>query len=46
MRTIVRAFCVEHEIAYEEVTLYRALASVGNHLGDMTAAYAASRRLG
>jgi fatty acid desaturase len=46
MRTIVRAFCVEHRIAYEEVTLYRALASVGNHLGDMTAAYAASRRLG
>jgi fatty acid desaturase len=44
MRTIVRAFCVEHGIAYEEVTLYRALASVGNHLGDMTAAYAASRR--
>lgn len=44
MRTVVRAFCAERGIAYHEVTLYRALASVGNHLGDMTAAHAASRR--
>jgi fatty acid desaturase len=39
MRPIVRAFCDARGIAYHEVTLYRALASVGNHLGDMTAAY-------
>ena len=43
MRATVRAFCQERGIAYEEVTLYRALASVGKHLGDMTAAYQASR---
>jgi fatty acid desaturase len=46
MRPIVRAFCAERGIAYEEVTLYRALASVGNHLGDMTAAYLAEARAG
>ena len=43
MRPIVRAFCQERGIAYHEASLYRALASVGNHLGDMTAAYRASR---
>jgi fatty acid desaturase len=43
MRATVRTFCEERGIAYEEVSLYRALASVGNHLGDMTAAYRASR---
>jgi len=43
MRATVRAFCQERGIAYEEVTLYRALASFGKHLGDMTAAYQASR---
>jgi fatty acid desaturase len=44
MRPIVRAFCRERGLAYEEATFYRALASVGNHLGAMTAAHAASRR--
>jgi fatty acid desaturase len=43
MRPIVRAFCAKRGIAYHEASLYRALASVGNHLGDMTAAYVASR---
>ena len=43
MRPIVRAFCKKHGFAYNEASLYRALASVGNHLGDMTAAYQASR---
>ena len=43
MRPIVRAFCEKRGIAYNETTLYGALASVGNHLGDMTAAYVASR---
>jgi len=42
MRPIVRAFCKKRGIAYHEASLYRALASVGNHLGDMTAAYAAN----
>jgi fatty acid desaturase len=42
MRPTVRAFCETRGIAYHEVSLYRALASVGNHLGDMTAAYHAS----
>ena len=41
MRATVRAFCEERGVAYEEVSLYRALASVGKHLGDMTAAYLA-----
>ena len=40
---IVRDFCEERGIAYNEVSLYRALASVGNHLGAMTAA---ARRAG
>lgn len=44
MRATVRAFCRERGLPYEEVTLYRALASVGNHLGEMTAAYLASVR--
>jgi fatty acid desaturase len=43
MRPFVRDFCASHGIVYEEATLYRALASVGNHLGDMTAAQAATR---
>ena len=42
MRPIVRAFCREHGLAYEEASFIRALASVGQHLGAMTAAYAAS----
>ena len=44
MRPIVREFCEERGIPYREDTLYRALASVGGHLGDMTAAYARERR--
>lgn len=44
MRPVVRSFCAERGIPYQEVTLYRALASVGHHLGDMTAAYLASQR--
>jgi len=43
MRPIVRAFCAKRGLAYNEAGLFRALASVGNHLGDMTAAYRASR---
>jgi fatty acid desaturase len=43
MRPIVRAFCEKRGIAYNETSLYGALASVGNHLGDMTAAYVAER---
>jgi fatty acid desaturase len=42
MRPLVRQFCQERGIAYHEATLYRALAVVGHHLGDMTAAYNAS----
>jgi fatty acid desaturase len=42
MRPFVRAFCLDRGIPYHEASLYRALASVGNHLGDMTAAQAAS----
>jgi fatty acid desaturase len=42
MRPLVRAFCQQEGIAYQEASLYRALASVGNHLGAMTAAYAAT----
>jgi fatty acid desaturase len=44
MRPVVRAFCHERGISYCEVTLVRALASVGNHLGAMTAAHAAETR--
>src|SRR3569833_838539 len=43
MRAVVREFCGERGIAYQEVTLFRALAAVGQHLGEMTAAYRASR---
>jgi fatty acid desaturase len=43
MRPIVRAFCAERGIPYHEASLYRALASVGNHLGEMTAAYVSLR---
>jgi fatty acid desaturase len=42
MRPLVRQFCQERGIAYHEATLYRALAVVGHHLGDMTDAYTAS----
>jgi hypothetical protein len=45
MRPFVRAFCEVRGIAYHEDTLYRALASVGGHLGDMTAAYQDSTRV-
>jgi fatty acid desaturase len=43
MRPIVRAFCRKRGLAYEEASFGRALATVGRHLGAMTAAYAASR---
>jgi fatty acid desaturase len=43
MRPIVRAFCGERGLAYEEATFLQALRSVGRHLGAMTAAYVASR---
>lgn len=39
MRPLVRAFCDKHGLAYQQISLYGALASVGNHLGSMTAAY-------
>jgi fatty acid desaturase len=42
MRPIVRSFCADRGIPYHEASLFRALASVGNHLGHMTAAYAAT----
>ena len=42
MRPIVREFCRLRGINYQEASLYQALASVGNHLGDMTAAHNAS----
>ncbi len=42
MRPIVREFCRERGIDYQEVTLLRGLAVVGRHLGDMTAAFRAS----
>jgi fatty acid desaturase len=43
MRPIVRSFCEKRGIPYQEASLYRALASVGTHLGEMTAAYRATR---
>jgi len=43
MRPVVRAFCQARGIAYQEASLYGALASVGRHLGAMTAAYRASK---
>ena len=39
MRPVVRAFCKARGLPYQEASLYRALASVGNHLGEMTAAF-------
>jgi fatty acid desaturase len=39
MRPLVRAFCDKHGLEYQQISLYGALASVGNHLGSMTAAY-------
>jgi fatty acid desaturase len=45
MRPVVRAFCKARGITYQEASFYRALASVGNHLGDMTAAFVASRKV-
>jgi fatty acid desaturase len=42
MRPVVRAFCLARGIPYQEASLYRSLASVGNHLGAMTAAYRVS----
>jgi fatty acid desaturase len=44
MRPIVRRFCEKRGIPYHEATLYRALASVGNHLGAMTTAYLRSKQ--
>jgi fatty acid desaturase len=44
MRPFVRAFCQKHGLAYQEASLYRALASVGNHLGSMTASYSSTVR--
>jgi fatty acid desaturase len=44
MRPVVRAFCEARGIAYEEASLYGALAAVGRHLGAMTAAYRASQK--
>jgi fatty acid desaturase len=46
MRPVVQAFCEKNGLAYERVGLYRALASVGNHLGSMTAAYHAKTEVG
>ena len=44
MRPIVRAFCKRHGLSYQMTSLYRALASVGNHLGSMTAAFRATTK--
>jgi fatty acid desaturase len=46
MRTVVREFCAERGIPYEQVSLYQALASVGQHLGAMTAAARRDRAAG
>jgi len=43
MRPLVKAFCEKRGFAYHQASLYQALASVGRHLGDMTAAYVAWR---
>ncbi len=43
MRPIVRAFCEKHQIPYQEASLYDALASVGAHLGKMTAEFRSAR---
>lgn len=39
MRPVVRAFCADRGVSYEEVGLFRALASVSDHLGAMTSAF-------
>lgn len=44
MRPFVRAFCHTRGLAYQEASLFRALASVGKHLGAMTAAFNARPR--
>jgi len=44
MRPVVRAFCDARGIAYQEASLYGAVAAVGRHLGAMTAAYHASKK--
>ena len=44
MRPIVRALLRRARDRLRQDTLYRALASVGNHLGDMTAAYLRERQ--
>jgi fatty acid desaturase len=44
MRPFVRAFCKEHGLSYQQTGLYRALASVGNHLGSMTDAFRAATK--
>jgi fatty acid desaturase len=45
MRPIVRAFCARHGLSYQQISFHRALAAVGNHLGNMTAAFhSASKR--
>jgi fatty acid desaturase len=44
MRPVVRAFCEARGIAYQESSLYGALAAVGRHLGAMTAAYRTSKK--
>ncbi|HEX4508715.1 MAG TPA: fatty acid desaturase, partial [Burkholderiaceae bacterium] len=43
MRPVVRAFCEQRGIAYNQTGLFEALASVGRHLGDMTSAYTAAQ---
>jgi fatty acid desaturase len=43
MRPFVRAFCQRNQLPYQEASLYAALASVGAHLGKMTAAFQATR---
>lgn len=44
MRPFVRAFRQRHGLVYQQVGLYRALASVGTHLGSMTVAFRASAK--
>jgi fatty acid desaturase len=44
MRPFVRAFCQRQGLVYQQIGLYHALASVGNHLGNMTAAFRASTK--
>ena len=38
-------FCARHGLSYQQISFYRALAAVGNHLGNMTTAFhSASKR--